>query len=128
MKSSSDTALVDEPQRCLDPHDRTCWADFLSTVHVGGALPVTFRPDDDHVIVEVIVPYVPPETQALAEPNKIPIRIAEGFPVPLAARYKLPAYAENAADFVRHIVREIYLHEVDEQLRVGDRRPFAPGH
>lgn len=85
----SDATIVE--QQHLDPQDATCWADFLSTVRVGGALPVTFRPDGDHVIVEVIVPYVPPETQAPAEPNKIPIRIAEGFPVPLTARYKLPA-------------------------------------
>jgi len=127
--------LAEPRDRDADPKltaaDLAHWAAFLPTVRVGGALPVTFRPDGDHVIVEVIVPYVSPapETQTPAEPNKIPIRIAEGFPVPLTARYRLPAFhAENAADFVRHIVREIYKHEIDEQLRVGDRRPFAPGH
>jgi len=126
----SDATIANEPPQHLDPHDCACWADFLSTVRVGGALPVTFRPDGDHVIVEVIVSYVPPAPpEAPADPNKIPIRIAAGFPVPLTARIKLPVYAEeNAAAFVRHIVREIYLHEVDEQLRVGDRRPFAPEH
>ncbi len=119
---------VEEP-RPLDPSDIASWADFLSTVRVGGGLPVTFRPDGDHVVVEVIVQYVQPERLEAPDPNKIPLLIAEGFPVPLTARFKLPAYhTENAADFVRHIVREIYLHEVDEQLRVGDRRPFAPDH
>jgi hypothetical protein len=107
----------------------TSWAEFLPTVRVGGALPVTFTLDGDHVLVEVVVPYVPPEAPDITDPNKIPIRIAEGFPVPLTARYKLPDYhPENAASFVRHIVREIYHHEADEQLRVGDHRPFAPEH
>jgi hypothetical protein len=116
--------------RPLDPRDRESWAAFLPTVRVGGALPVTLRPDGDHVLIEVVVPYVPPEAQAAPDPTKIPLQIAEGFPVPLTARHKLPSYhnAEHAADFVRHVVREIYLHEVDEQLRVGDHRPFAPKH
>ena len=113
----------------LEPGDVASWATFLPTVHVGGALPVTFRPDGDHVLVEVIVPYVPPPPQAPADPNKIPLRIAEGFPVPLSARYKLPAYSpNNAAHFIRRVVREIYLHEIDEQLRVDGHRPFAPEH
>jgi hypothetical protein len=107
------------------------WAAFLPTVRVGGALPVTFRIDDDHVVVEVIVPYVPPEPepQSLAEPTKIPLGIAEGFPVPISARFKLPTYSpSNATHFIRHVVREIYHHEIDEQLRVGAYRPFAPKH
>lgn len=113
----------------LAAHDIESWASFLPTVRVGGALPVTFRADGDHVLVEVIVPYVPPPPSVLADPNKIPLAIAEGFPVPLLARYKLPAYSPvNAAHFLRHIVREIYHHEIDEQLRVDDDRPFAPEH
>ncbi len=117
-----------EPQP-LDPRDRASWAAFLPTVRVGGALPVTFRSDGDHVVVEVIVPYVPPALQPSADPNKIPITIAEGFPVPLTMRYRLPAYSTtNAAHFIRHLVREIYHHEIDEQLRVDGSRPFAPEH
>jgi hypothetical protein len=112
-----------------DPDDLVRWAVFLPTVRVGGALPVTFQLDNDHVLVEVIVPYVTPAQQPSANPNKIPLAIADGFPVPITARCKLPPYSdENAAAFVRHLVREIYLHEADEQLRVGDRRPFAPEH
>lgn len=111
----------------LESHDIESWATFLPTVRVGGALPVTFRLEGDRVIVEVTVPYVPPEPQLVADPDKIPIAIAEGFPVPLTMRYKLPAYSSvNAAHFIRHIVREIYHHEIDEQLRVDDSRPFAP--
>ena len=114
----------------FNPSDRASWAAFLSTVRVGGALPTTFRADGDHVLIEVVVPYVPPEAQDAPDPTKIPLQIAEGFPVPLSARYKLPPYhdAEHAAAFVRHVVREIYLHEVDEQLRVDGNRPFAPKH
>lgn len=105
------------------------WADFLPTVRVGGALPVTFNLDGEYVVVEVIVPYVPPEARPGADPNKIPIAIAEGFPVPLTMRYKLPVYSpDNAAHFIRHLVREIYHHEIDEQLRVSTHRPFAPKH
>lgn len=113
----------------LDPQDVARWAAFLPTVRVGGALPVTFRPDGDHVLVEVIVPFVPPPSQASADSNKIPLAIAGGFPVPLTARYKLPAYSPvSAAHFLRHIVREIYHHEIDEQFHVDDQRPFAPDH
>lgn len=120
---------TDMPERCLQPHDIASWAAFLPTVHVGGALPVTFQPDGDHVVVEVIVPYVTPAPQPFADPNKIPLGIAEGFPVPLTMRYKLPAYSPvNAAHFIRHIVREIYHHEIDEQLCVNGSRPFAPEH
>jgi len=111
------------------PEDLASWAAFLPTVRVGGALPVTFRMDGDRVAVEVIVPYVPPDPQPTADPSKIPIAIAEGFPVPLTMRYRLPAYSPaNAAHFIRHLVREIYNHEIDEQLRVNDKRPFAPDH
>lgn len=112
------------------PTTATSWAEFLPTVRVGGALPVTFNLDGDHVVVvEVVVPYVPPAARDNLDPNKIPIAIAEGFPVPLTMRYKLPDYSPvNAAHFIRHLVREIYQHEIDEQLRVGDARPFAPEH
>ena len=86
------------------------------------------------MVAEFVVPYVTP---AQREPElklfidnavggKIPIAIAEGFPVPLAARYRLPLFSpDTAAHFLRH---EIYQHELDEQLRVGDTRPFAPEH
>jgi len=115
--------------RDLTARDVESWAAFLPTARVGGALPVTFRLDGDFVLVEVIVPYVPPEPRDNPEPNKIPIAIAEGFPVPVTGRYRLPVFhAENAAHFLRHIVREIYHHEIDEQLRVGDHRLFAPEH
>lgn len=111
------------------PQDLAGWAEFLPTVRVGGVLPVTFTLDGDHVVVEVVVPYVPPAARDSLDPNKIPIAIAEGFPVPLTMRYKLPDYSPvNAAHFIRHLVREIYHHEIDEQLRIGDRRPFAPEH
>ena len=119
----------------LDPSDLARWAGFLPTVRVGGALPVTFRLEDTYVIVEVTVPYVPPGVPCTMQdttapgPLRIPLLIAEGFPVPLAARFKLPPFrAESAVNFIRHIVHEIYHHEADEQLRVGDRRPFAPEH
>jgi hypothetical protein len=113
----------------LDPHDVASWAAFLPTVRVGGALPVTFRPDGDHVVVEMIVPYAPPDPQPLADQNKIPLAIAEGFPVPVSGRYRLPAFApDDAEHFLRQIVRSFYQHEIDEQLRVGDTRPFAPEH
>lgn len=119
-------AAADVP---LDARDVQRWAAFLPTVRVGGALPVTFRADGDHVLVEVVVPYVPPPSQERSDPNKIPLLIAEGFPVPLTGRYRLPAYSpENAVHFLRHIVREIYHHEIDEQLRVDGARPFAPEH
>ncbi len=126
--------------RPLEPHDVERWAAFLPTVSVGGALPVTFRVDlDYYLVVEVIVPYEPPEPQepslqlfvdtAVEGKTRIPLAIAKGFPVPVSTRYKLPPYhEESAARFVRHLVRQLYLHEVDEQLRVGDRRPFAPKH
>lgn len=113
----------------LTPEDLASWAAFLPTVHVGGALPVTFRMDGDRVTVEVIVPYVPPKPQPAADPFKIPIAIAEGFPVPVTMRYRLPAYSPvNAAHFIRHLVREIYHHEIDEQFVVNGSRPFAPDH
>ena len=105
------------------------WATFLPTVRVGGALPVTFRLDGDHVVVEVIVPYTPPESKPSADPTNIPLTIAEGFPVPPTMRYRLPTYSsDNAAHFIRHLVREIYHHEIDEQLRIDGSRPFAPTH
>lgn len=105
------------------------WAAFLPTVHVGGALPVTFRADGDYVVVEVIVSFVPPPPQAPSDLTKIPIAIAEGFPVPVSARYRLPPFSPvNAADFLRDIVRQIYHHEIDEQLHVNGQRPFAPEH
>jgi hypothetical protein len=119
----------------LEPHDVTSWAAFLPTVRVGGALPVTFRAEGDYVVAEMIVPYVPPVPPAFElfvdnyVGGKIPLAIAEGFPVPVAARYRLPRYSpDTAAHFLRQIVREIYKHEIDEQLRVGDARPFAPEH
>lgn len=131
----AEAAQLESPP--LEPHDIESWAAFLPTVRVGGALPVTFRAEGHYVVVEVIVPYEPPEPGKpelkLFTDNdvggKIPIAIAKGFPVPLAARYKLPPYHdESAARFVRYLVRQIYLHEVDEQLRVSDTRPFAPEH
>lgn len=113
----------------LDPGDITSWAMFISTARLGGALPVTFRADGDHVVVEVIVPYVTPAPRLDPLTNKIPLGIAEGFPVPVSARFKLPAYSPtDAAHFLRHVVREIYHHEIDEQFRVDGRRPFAPEH
>jgi hypothetical protein len=120
--------MNEQAAEVLSPDDVARWAAFLPTVRVGGALPVVFRPDGDHVLAEVTVPYVPPEPRSSADPNKIPVAIAEGFPVPLVARYRLPAFSDNAADFLRHIVRQIYQHEIDEQLRVDGTRPFAPGH
>ena len=124
-----DLVVKAEFDAALELHDVASWAAFLPTVRVGGALPVTFRADGDHVLVEVIVPYVPPSPRVPADPTKIPMMIVEGFPVPLTARYRLPTYSPvNAAHFIRHIVREIYRHEIDEQLRVGDERPFAPEH
>lgn len=109
--------------------EATSWADFIPTVRVGGALPVTFSLDGEYVVVDVIVPYVTPETKGSSDPNKIPLGIAEGFPLPLTMRYKLPDYSSiNAAHFLRHLVREIYHHEIDEQLRVHTHRPFAPEH
>jgi hypothetical protein len=129
--ASCDIPIVTELQP-LNPSDLASWSHFLSTVRVSGALPVTFRTDGDHVVIEVVVPYVPPEmpeVRNIPGPHKIPLLIAEGFPVPLTARFKLPAYnPENAANFVRHLVREIYLHEVDEQLCIGGCRPFTPKH
>jgi hypothetical protein len=114
--------------RAIESSDIASWAAFLPTVRVGGALPVTFRSDGDHVRVEMIVPYVPPP-QPLADPTRIPLAIAEGFPVPLTMRHKLPLYsADSAVDFIRHVVRELYHHEIDEQLRVDGDRPFAPKH
>jgi hypothetical protein len=117
----------------LEPHDVASWAAFLPTVRVGGALPVTFRPDGDHVVTKVVVPYVPSESESAADSSettrKIPIKIAEGFPVPLTGRHRLPRYSpDTATRFLRQIVRAIYQHEIDEQLRVGDERPFAPEH
>jgi hypothetical protein len=121
----------------LEPKDVESWAAFLPTVRVGGAMPVTFRLEGDFVVAEVIVPYEPPESQ---EPElklfidnyvggKIPIAIAAGFPVPLAARYRLPPYdPDTAAHFLRHVVREIYRHEIDEQFRVDGNRPFTSAH
>ena len=38
------------------------------------------------------------------------------------------ASPDTAARFLRQIVRSIYQHEIDEHLRVGDARPFAPEH
>ena len=133
-------AIYMTEESTLSAEDIASWAAFLPTVRVGGALPVTFRQDGDYVVVEVIVPYVPPEPScpptawidaaaSASGPRKIPIAIAEGFPVPIAARYRLPAFqVANAADFLRHITREIYKHEIDEQLRVAGSRPFAPEH
>jgi hypothetical protein len=129
--------LQDPDARRLEAHDVTAWTAFLPTIRMGGALPVTFRIDDDHVAVEMIVPFVSPAPQPPAErdgealarsyPTKIPLGIAEGFPIPVSARFPLPPYvADEAMHFIRHIVREIYHHEIDEQLRIGDRRPFAP--
>ena len=123
-------------QENLDPQDLERWAAFLPTVRVGGALPVTFWIDSAFVVVEVTVPYVAPER---TEPTdrwidtpagqRIPLAIADGFPVPVSGRYRLPAFSpDNAVHFLRHLVREIYHHEIDEQLRVGDSRPFAPNH
>lgn len=49
--------------------------------------------------------------------------------MPLTARYRLPPYSpDTAAHFLRQIVRAIYRHEIDEQLRVGEHRPFPPHH
>jgi hypothetical protein len=136
LDSAEDIAIVVTTPP-LGPQDVASWATFLPTVRVGGALPVTFRAEGEFVVVEVIVPYVPP---APREPElklfidnhgggKIPLAISEGFPVPLAARYRLPRYApDTAAHFLRQIVREIYRHEIDEQLHVGAERPFAPEH
>jgi hypothetical protein len=57
---------------------------------------VTFRMDDDCVLVEMIVPYVAPEPKPLSDPNRIPMAI-----------------------------RESCHQEIDEQLTVGEYRPFA---
>lgn len=123
-------------QENLGPQDLERWAAFLPTVRVGGALPGMFWIDGAFVVVEVTVPYVAPER---AEPTdrwidtpagqRIPLAIADDFPVPVSGRYRLPAFSpDNAVHFLRHLVREIYHHEIDEQLRVGDSRPFAPNH
>lgn len=106
--------------------DRACWGAFLASVRVGGAIPVTFRLDDDCVVMEAIVPYVPPEPAQSADPNRIRLQIAEGFPVPISSCVKLPPFdARRAVHFVRRLVQKLYLHEVDEQLRVSGRRPFV---
>jgi len=110
--------------------DTVCWVAFFATVRIGGAIPITFHVDGDHVVAEAIVPYVEPEPRAsdpapLSGKVKIPLRFAEGFPVPISARIKLPAYTpDDAAAFVRDIARQIYLHELDEQLRIDGARPF----
>ncbi len=113
----------------LEPYDVEHWAAFLPTVRVGGGLPVTFRLDGDHVLAEVIVPYVQPEDRPLENPNKIPLRIAEGFPVPVSARFRLPPFSQpDAAKFLRQVVRQLYHHEIDEQFRIGEVRTFAFEH
>jgi hypothetical protein len=121
--------------RPFDLQDIEAWDAFLRTVRVGGALPATFRldttpPYGEHVVVEMIVPFVaPPDPEPFADPDKIPLRIAEGFPVPVSARFRLPPFSSaSTADFIREIVREVYHHEIDEQLYVAEKRPFAPEH
>jgi hypothetical protein len=123
----------------LEPHDVGRWTAFLPTVRVGGSLPVTFRADGPFIVVEMIVPYEPPAPHS-SEPEmkllidnfvggRIPLAIAPAFPVPVAARYRMPPFdPETAARFLRQIVRSIYVHEIDEQFRVGETRPFAPEH
>jgi hypothetical protein len=134
MKSSDE---MNPPLLPLEPHDIASWAAFLPTVRVGGALPVAFRLDGSHVVAETLVPYMQPvETKMTvpfgaprADPSKIPLTLPEGFPVPLTARYQLPAFSPDiAAHFLRQIAGLSYQHELDEQLRVGDLRPFNPGH
>lgn len=125
--------LSDVLESFFGPDNRAKWTAFLPTVNIGGALPVTFRIDDDHVVVEMIVPYVPPELPPEPPPteqrNKIPVQLAEGFPIPVSGRFPLPPFAPtNAAEFLRQIVREIYHHEIDEQFRVDGKRPFAFEH
>jgi hypothetical protein len=124
-------------ERPFDLQDIEAWGAFLRTVRVGGALPVTFRlditpPYGEHVLVEMIVPFVEaPDAavSALQDPDKIPLRIAEGFPVPVTARFRLPLFTTaGAADFIREIVRKIYHHEIDEQIYIRSSRPFAPEH
>jgi len=61
---------IETSPKTLTTQDIESWAVFLPTVHVGGALPVTFRADGDHVVVEVVVPFVPPEPQLSADPNR----------------------------------------------------------
>ena len=123
------TRPKDESTVPLDPRDVASWAALLPIVRVGGALPVTFRADGEYVLVDVTVPYVGHERLVLADPRKVPLAIADGFPVPVTARYRLPPYSPvEAPEFLRRIVQEIYYHEIDEQLRVDDSRPFAPNH
>lgn len=87
---------------------------------------MTFHLDGKHVQVEMIVPYVPPAPQPSKDPNKIPLAIAEGFPVPLVARHRLPPFSSvDPVCYLRTLVQESYLHEIDEQLRIGQARPFA---
>lgn len=113
----------------LEADDIAGWAAFLPTVRVGGGLPITFRLDGDHVLVEMIAPFILPMPEPLTDPNKVSVGIAEGFPVPISSRYRLPRYvAAHAADYLHHIAREVYQHELDEQFRVGNARPFAPEH
>lgn len=115
-----------QPAQGSDQSDLARWAELLSTAYVGGALPVSFRLDGDHVLVETIVPWVSPAPRPKENPNKIPLAIADGFPVPIVARHKLPPFSNvDAIRYLRDLARESYHHEIDEQFRVDQNRPFA---
>lgn len=129
--STSDASILDDV-------DRARWSAFIASARVGGAIPVSFLMQDDFVVLEAFVPYVSPDSASSdpaicsdlnvgAFPIRIPIQIADGFPVPVSGRCRLPPFVNESlsASFLRDLVRQLYLHEIDEQFRLADRRPFA---
>lgn len=93
------------------------WPTFLSLVSVGGALPVEFRLTD------------PGESGAeLVRVAMVVSCVLSDKEIEISRVVSLPAWTTEsaAAEWVRDQVRWMYRHEADEQIWIGESRPFLP--
>lgn len=126
------------PERSQD-HACQKWRAFLSTVRVGGALPISFEvvdgcacrercPDrSTHIRASMIVPHVgSPEPDPTA--TRFPVRLAKGLLIPVERTTAVPQWTDqaDASEWVRCQVIWFYRHEAEEQIEIDGVRVFEP--
>lgn len=111
---------------------RAVWQAVIDKTKIGGAIPVTFEIEDLHTAFVVrAVAQVPSTRPVLMSipPGTHPEWQSAGTMVGIAVTAVLPLTIQDEAAIVKFLIslaRGLYLHELYEQLMVGDARPLDP--
>lgn len=94
------------------------WRATCNGVRVGGALPMSLSMTEDvegdwYLRIEMSVP---------------DINTDETIVIHASWRIDTEATEADRLDMIRDCIHAMYKHEADEQIRIGNHRPFSPFH